>query len=543
MNSITTSLDPQVAAIEIMEQFGLPGASFDLSANGNDATTITVKVNVTKNIIKHRISKDKMKLAISIFPATIDTEFTEDNLIAYLNEKGIRYGLKKRSMARVIEMVNNKELVLDEYIVEGKPAEGGTDAKVTIFFRDHSNTRVRVDSSGRADYKNIEKFVSVKAGDKLMTLHKPQLGRAGINVFGEEILAKGSEEIKVHAGENIRIMERDNKEVFFASKNGYVSYDSATHNIAVVDLLVVNTVGFETGSINFEGSVYVREDVTRGFTVKATGDITVGGVVADATLIAGGSIIIKAGVKAKGKASLTSEQSIDVGYLEQAYVYCSGNLTINRYAYNSEIYCKGDLFCNRDGSVISGTHLSILGNASIYQLGSPSDKETKVFMGIWEDKSSAAVVDKAFEIETTLERLSLVMHYITSKGSELGDVGRDRYKKLCATYTKLLADLEELEEKFYISDRFINNPGSKLTVFGTAYDGSTITFFSSLFRISEAFTYTVFKYNYHTKQVLRLDIDDDVNTVPETSPADALPNTPTPPPNTQTPTPPPSTQQ
>lgn len=525
MNSITTKLDPQAVAIELMEQFGLPGASFDLSSDGNDITTITMKVNVTKHIVKHRVSKDKMKLTISILPVTIDSEFTEESLMAYLRDNGIQYGMKPRAITRVVQMVNNRELVLDEYVVEGKQADGGSDARVIIFFRDHSTTKVRIDSSGRADYKNIDKFISVKSGDKLMTLHNPVLGRPGINIYGEELPAKGSETIDIAKGENIRTLERDNKVVFFATKNGYVSYDAITHSLAVVDLLVVNTVSYETGSINFEGSIYIKEDVSRGFRVKATGDITVGGVVSDAVLIAGGSIVVKSGIKAKGKANISAEKNIEVGYLERAYVYCAGNLTINRYAYNSEIYCKGDLFCEREGSVISGTILSVLGNANIYQLGSPSDKETKVSMGIWEDKSSAEVVEKAFEIEATLERLSLVMHYISSREGTLGEAGRERYKKLGSTYTKLMTDLEALEEKFYISDRFINRPTSKLKVVGTAYEGSTVVFFSALFRIVEPFTYTVFKYNYRTKEVLRMDIDDDVdiNTVAETSPLDPLP--------------------
>lgn len=523
MNNLTTNQDPQIVAVELMEQFGLPGAAFDLFSDG-ETTSITMKSSITKHIVKHRIAKNKMTATVCILPATIDSDFTEESLTTFLKDQGIKYGLKSKAISKIVQMVNNKELVLDAVVAEGKAPEGGEDAKVTIFFRDHSASKARIDASGRADYKNIDKFISVRAGDKLLTLQKPVLGAPGINIAGEELVAKGFDTIDITTGDNIRMLDKGGRVVYFATKNGYVSYDAVSYKIAVVDLLVVNTVSYETGSINFQGSVYIKEDVSRGFRVKATGDITVAGVVSDATLIAGGSITILSGVKAKGSATLSAVKNIEVGYLEQANIYCSGNLTINRYVYNSDIRCKGDLFCNREGSVISGTTLSVLGNASIYQLGSPSDKATRVSMGIWEDKSATEVIEKAFELEATIERLSLIMHYISSREGTLGEIGRDKYKKLCLTYTKLMSDLEALEEQFYISDRFVNCPKSKLTIFGTAYEGVSVAFFSSLFRITEQFSYTVFKYNYRTKQILRMDIDDDTDTdnVADSAPQDAI---------------------
>ncbi|MCD8491911.1 MAG: FapA family protein [Geovibrio sp.] len=54
---------------------------------------------------------------------------------------------------------------------------------------------------------------------------------------------------------------------------------------------------YSTGNIVFNGVVHIRGDVLSGFSVKAEKDIMVEGIVQDATMVAGGSIVIKTGIK------------------------------------------------------------------------------------------------------------------------------------------------------------------------------------------------------------------------------------------------------
>ena len=57
--------------------------------------------------------------------------------------------------------------------------------------------------------------------------------------------------------------------------------------IFVSNVLELVNVDNSTGDIDYEGDVVVNGNVLAGFTVKATGDITVSGIVEGATVIAG----------------------------------------------------------------------------------------------------------------------------------------------------------------------------------------------------------------------------------------------------------------
>ena len=63
-------------------------------------------------------------------------------------------------------------------------------------------------------------------------------------------------------------------------------------------------VGASTGDIDYDGSVVVKGNVLTGYTIKATGDIIVNGVVEGAKLVTAGKIVLKRGIQGKGQASL-----------------------------------------------------------------------------------------------------------------------------------------------------------------------------------------------------------------------------------------------
>lgn len=75
-------------------------------------------------------------------------------------------------------------------------------------------------------------------------------------------------------------------------------------------------VGTSTGDIDYDGSVEVRGNVLTGYTVKATGDITVNGAVEGATLISGGKIVHKAWNARHGKRRYEGRGDIISNFIE-----------------------------------------------------------------------------------------------------------------------------------------------------------------------------------------------------------------------------------
>lgn len=65
-----------------------------------------------------------------------------------------------------------------------------------------------------------------------------------------------------------------------------------TASVRTSGSLVLETVDLPTGNIDSPGSVHIQGNVSNGFTVKTERDIAVKGVVENAALIAGGSIVL-----------------------------------------------------------------------------------------------------------------------------------------------------------------------------------------------------------------------------------------------------------
>ena len=63
-----------------------------------------------------------------------------------------------------------------------------------------------------------------------------------------------------------------------------------------------------------------------GYTVKATGDITVNGAVEGATLISGGKIVIKRGMQGMEKGVMRAGGDIISNFIESSKVHASGRI-------------------------------------------------------------------------------------------------------------------------------------------------------------------------------------------------------------------------
>lgn len=106
----------------------------------------------------------------------------------------------------------------------------------------------------------------------------------------------------------------------------------------VSQILIVDTVDFSTGNIDFPGSVHIQGNVPSGFTVKAAGDIVVQGVVENAVLIAGGNIALCRGVKGAGSGSLGAGQDIRTLFIESCQVRAGGSIYADTIL-NSDVAC------------------------------------------------------------------------------------------------------------------------------------------------------------------------------------------------------------
>ncbi|TVQ98640.1 MAG: DUF342 domain-containing protein [Desulfovibrionales bacterium] len=136
------------------------------------------------------------------------------------------------------------------------------------------------------------------------------------------------------AGANTRV-DPQNPNLLLAGANGYV-YIAPDGRICVKGLLNIRQdVDYATGNISFIGDVVIHGSVRSGFKVKGR-NILVKGPVEAATLEAGQSIQVEAGVKGDKRAELRAKGSIKVKFCENALLSAGKNILVE----GSCLHCR-----------------------------------------------------------------------------------------------------------------------------------------------------------------------------------------------------------
>ena len=186
----------------------------------------------------------------------------------------------------------------------------------------------------------------------LARLHKEDPGKSGRNVFGEEIKPRTVRSEKLQYGNKISINEE--KTEIYSDVTGHANYLNG--KVFVSDVFKVPAdIDNSVGNIVYDGSVEIAGNVKTGFSVRATGDIIIGGVVENAYVEAGGQIIVKRGIHGMHKGTLKAGTNVMSKYIENAKVYAGGFVEAEAIL-NSDISATGEVRVHgRKGLINGGT--------------------------------------------------------------------------------------------------------------------------------------------------------------------------------------------
>ena len=164
--------------------------------------------------------------------------------------------------------------------------------------------------------------------------------------------------------------------------------------ISVLPVVFIHgDVNYDTGNIDFDGSVHITGSVLPGFTVKAKGDIIIEKNVDDALIEALGNITVKMGVVGKENAKLSANGTVTVKYLLNAKVEAANDIVVEDSIINSDVFSNSRIVVvARQGKIIGGKATAlyeIIVNVS----GTPNETETQLNVGrnLFIEKELAAV--------------------------------------------------------------------------------------------------------------------------------------------------------
>ncbi len=321
------------------------------------------------------VSADKMMATARFYaPSTGGAVMGKDEIIKDLAYQRIKMGVDE---AAVEAFIQNREYCKDIVIARGKPARQGSDAWIEYFFNTDLTARPERKEDGSVDFFNLNTINHCKAGDLLAKLHPEDRGDAGYTVYGDIDKPRQVKHLNLKYGRKIAISE--DKTELRSEINGHVML--ATGKVFVSDVYEVENVGTATGNINAEGSVVVGGNVQTGFSVTATGNIEVRGVVEGANLTAGGDIIIAMGVNGMNRGKLVAGGSVVAKFIENAEVE-AGTYVETDSIMHSKVSAKNEVKVDGKKGFIAGGMVRATTQVSCRILGSSMGADTVVEVGV-----------------------------------------------------------------------------------------------------------------------------------------------------------------
>lgn len=295
-----------------------------------------------------RISLDKMKAICRFYPPSSGGKTMDlQDIINELTYRKVRFGIDQNVLA---DFLQEKKYCTDYLVAVGLAPVHGRDARIEYFFNTDINLQPKRNEDGSVNYKELNTISHIQKGQLLARLHKEDLGKQGKTVFGEAINPRTVRSEKLEFGNNISINE-DRTEIY-SDVTGHASFLNG--KVFVSDVLKIPAdVDNSVGNISYDGSVEIAGNVKSGFSVLASGDIIIGGVVENAYVESGGQIVVKQGIHGMHNGTLKAATNIMTKYIENAKVY-AGGFVESEAILNSDVSATAEVRVHGKKGVING---------------------------------------------------------------------------------------------------------------------------------------------------------------------------------------------
>lgn len=302
-----------------------------------------------------------------------------DALIDVMNEARIVYGSDLSQVHGLLEdfKENRTEHSLCKRTVsKGRPPVKGVDGRVD--FEKKEAPPVVIDEDGRADFRNVQRFQTVEAGELLARLIPPAPGEVGFNVMGEEIPPPPLREPELRAGDNVRFDPATGE--YRALKNGIFIRGDDVVSVSPV-LEVSGNVGLSSGNIDYEGNVRVTGNLERGAALKCAGDCEVIGMIESHDVVTGGSLRVRKGINNRREGISKIEGNLSAVYVENSGLLVGGSVLVEKSIIGCDLVALGDIVLSGRQSTISGGELIAYGSVGADIVGSRAEAPTKITLG------------------------------------------------------------------------------------------------------------------------------------------------------------------
>ncbi|MGG0642922.1 FapA family protein [Sporosarcina gallistercoris] len=298
------------------------------------------------------VSPDKMRAEAEIYLTEKEIEEKKHELPAMMTE-----ALRTKGIQPMLTDINWSEIRTRQSIivVEGTPPIKGDDAVITYIEAPERRPVIRED--GSADYYEMNFVTPIRKGDWLGEKILAQEGTNGRDIFGNEIVSKKGLDSKLYYDrKSVEEVQENGKIVLRAIHGGVLEFKNGV--VGIGQQLVINgDVGPETGSITFDGTVVISGTVLAGYSVNATGDISVGAKegVTNAKEVRSeqADVYIQGGVFGGGSTVIEAKGTIFIKHANECNLFAH-TIQVGLYLLGSEVIADYVYVDRNKGRIIGG---------------------------------------------------------------------------------------------------------------------------------------------------------------------------------------------
>ena len=300
---------------------------------------------------------------------------TWETTLSALDNKKVTFGIDQEAVNRLSAPENILTLQKLASCIPPVPGEDGRTEE--HFPRTVGTPQLVENDQGIVDFDNLNWLTHIDAGTVICDIVQPTQGKPGTNIQGNPIRPYNGKRAALPKGDNVILNEEGTSLV--AKVDGQISFRDGKFHVNNV-IVIKGDVDLSTGSIDVQGDVVIHGTVRAGFTVNASGNVTIGGLVEGSQITAGGSVMVGRGMNGNVTGSITAGQDVVCKYMENATVHVWGDVRMDSIV-NCDISARGKVVVKSGRGIIVGGTVRAMGGIEAKVIGNRAGRLTILSIG------------------------------------------------------------------------------------------------------------------------------------------------------------------
>ncbi|WP_417599108.1 FapA family protein [Oceanospirillum sp.] len=384
----------------------------------------------------------------------------------------------------------------------GQKPKDGADGELTPLIEEMSERRPLVlkGTKDQVDFRELGDFPVLPEETPLFKLTEPVPGEDGFSVSGKILKAYHGKEKKIKQDPSIRPDYADRRIYVAAIKGMPVFTDQGIH---IENTLQIDEVSIASGNIRFDGSVQVKRGVNPGMLLEATGDIKIGGLVDNSTVISGGNIEIAGGIIGQKSPNLKADQptkenavvrakgNIKARFIQDAWVESNASIMAQKLIMHSRLWASNSVKLSGAGQLVGG-HVLATDYIEAGQLGTLASVPTILEVGpldaVRDEMSS--VQQKLKEGAEQAKQLKELINRIREEKRHISPEKKEQIIKARDTTRRAMIALEQRRQE--LEQEIHSRRKARVKALKKAYSGCNIVIADTGRVLKEDFGKTTF---------------------------------------------------